>query len=81
MTDAPDRRNFYGRIHGKTLRASQKDYLAEDLGPLTLRGVTRDENPARALLDLGFAEGARCGWRSALAAASIWSTWPPRTPA
>ena len=52
------RRNFYGRIHGKTLRASQKDYLAEDLGRLTLRGVTRDENPARKTLDLGFAAGA-----------------------
>ena len=54
-TDA--RRNFYGRIKGKTLRASQKDYLAEDLGPLTLRGVTRDENPSRAKLALGFVKG------------------------
>lgn len=49
---APARRNFYGRIRGKTLRASQKDYLAEDLGPLTLNGVTRDENPARSLVPL-----------------------------
>jgi tRNA (guanine-N7-)-methyltransferase len=60
MTESPTtpiRRNFYGRIHGKTLRASQKDYLAEDLGPLTLRGVTRAENPGRAPLDLGFAAG------------------------
>ena len=57
MTESPlpVRRNFYGRIHGKTLRASQKDYLAEDLGPLTLRGVTRKDNPARAALELGFA--------------------------
>jgi tRNA (guanine-N7-)-methyltransferase len=46
------RRNFYGRIKGKTLRASQKDYLAQDLGPLTLHGVTRDENPARGLVPL-----------------------------
>ena len=39
MTDsAPQSRNFYGRIRGKTLRASQKDYLTNDLGPLTLRG-------------------------------------------
>jgi tRNA (guanine-N7-)-methyltransferase len=56
MSDAPlppERRNFYGRIRGKTLRASQKTYLAEDLGPLTLRGVTRDENPARLPVDLG----------------------------
>jgi tRNA (guanine-N7-)-methyltransferase len=57
MSDAPERRNFYGRIRGKTLRSSQKDYLAEDLGPLTLRGVMREENPSRAALDLGFAEG------------------------
>jgi tRNA (guanine-N7-)-methyltransferase len=57
MSDAGERRNFYGRIRGKTLRASQKGYLAEDLGPLTLRGVTREENPSRALLDLGFAAG------------------------
>lgn len=46
------RRNFYGRIHGKTLRASQKTYLAEDLESLRLRGVTADENPSRAPLDL-----------------------------
>lgn len=51
------RRNFYGRIRGKTLRASQKDYLAEDLAPLTLRGVTREDNPARSRLDLGFVQG------------------------
>lgn len=59
MPDAsqPARRNFYGRIHGKTLRASQKDYLATDLGPLTLRGVTRAENPERRVLDLGFVRG------------------------
>ncbi len=58
MTDSPaPRRNFYGRIHGKTLRASQKDYLAEDLGPLTLRGVAREENPDRSSLDLGFVKG------------------------
>ena len=48
----PERRNFYGRIRGKTLRASQKDYLAEDLGPLTLHGVTRADNPTRSLLAL-----------------------------
>ena len=59
MTDAPhpERRNFYGRTHGKTLRASQKDYLAEDLGPLTLRGVTREENPDRKVLDLSIVRG------------------------
>ena len=52
--DAPPRvqRNFYGRIHGKTLRPSQKRYLAEDLPRYRLTGVSRDENPARATLDL-----------------------------
>jgi tRNA (guanine-N7-)-methyltransferase len=56
-THQPERRNFYGRIRGKTLRASQKGYLADDLVPLTLLGVTREENPARAALDLGFVKG------------------------
>jgi tRNA (guanine-N7-)-methyltransferase len=48
----PERRNFYGRIRGKTLRDSQKTYLAEDLAPLTLHGVTREDNPARSPVDL-----------------------------
>lgn len=50
--EPPERRNFYGRIRGKTLRDSQKTYLAEDLGPLTLQGVTRAENPTRHPVDL-----------------------------
>lgn len=45
------RRNFYGRVHGKTLRASQKDYLQNDLEPLRLRNVTVAENPERSPLD------------------------------
>ena len=56
------RRNFYGRIRGKTLRASQKDYLAEDLGPVTLNGVTRAENPARGLVQLEPWRQARPLW-------------------
>ena len=48
----PERRNFYGRIRGKTLRHSQKTWLAQDLDRVSLRGVTRDDNPARTLLDL-----------------------------
>lgn len=51
----PSRRNFYGRTHGKTLRSSQKTYLAEDLDRLRLRGVMRDENPDRTPLDLAAA--------------------------
>jgi len=45
-------RNFYGRVHGKTLRPAQRDYLAEDLPGLRLRGVSLDENPDRHVLDL-----------------------------
>ncbi|WP_045387370.1 tRNA (guanosine(46)-N(7))-methyltransferase TrmB [Falsirhodobacter sp. alg1] len=46
-----ERRNFYGRVHGKTLRSSQKGYLAEDLGPLSLPDVTVADNPERKLID------------------------------
>lgn len=56
------RRNFYGRIRGKTLRAAQKDYLEHDLAPLTLRGVTREENPARAEVALEPWRGRRPLW-------------------
>ena len=49
---ARPQRNFYGRIHGKTLRPSQRRYLAEDLPRYRLGGVTVDENPERAPLDL-----------------------------
>jgi tRNA (guanine-N7-)-methyltransferase len=45
-------RNFYGRTHGKTLRASQKTYLEEDLARLSLPGVDHAGNPGRAPLDL-----------------------------
>ena len=59
---APTRRNFYGRVHGKTLRQSQKEYLAEDLEALTLRGITRADNPARAPLDLSVLPGVGPLW-------------------
>jgi len=58
----PERRNFYGRVHGKTLRASQKQYLAEDLGKFRLGGVTAEENPARAALDVAGLFGGRPLW-------------------
>ncbi|MFV0409148.1 MAG: tRNA (guanine(46)-N(7))-methyltransferase TrmB [Paracoccus sp. (in: a-proteobacteria)] len=47
----PTHRNFYGRRHGKTLRQSQKGYLAEDLGPLRPHGITVQDNPERKTLD------------------------------
>ena len=50
--------NLHGRVRGKTLRPAQKVLLADDLGPLTLPGVSRAENPGRVTLDLaGFAAG------------------------
>ncbi len=62
MTEpAPARRNFYGRTRGKTLRAGQKADLAARLGPLTLPGVSRADNAARAALPSGFA-GPRPLW-------------------
>ena len=62
MTDTGERRNFYGRVHGKTLRASQKTYLAEDLDRLRLTGVTVGENPGRVPLDLPALTGGRPLW-------------------
>ena len=52
MAEPTERRNFYGRVHGKTLRTSQKDYLANDLETLRLQGVAPSENPERTPLDL-----------------------------
>ncbi|MEH7829479.1 tRNA (guanine(46)-N(7))-methyltransferase TrmB [Gemmobacter denitrificans] len=64
MTDEPTtpRRNFYGRVHGKTLRTSQKQYLAEDLGRLTLPGVTQADNPGRIPLDVAAITAGRPLW-------------------
>ena len=47
----PTHRNFYGRRHGKTLRQSQKGYLADDLGTLRPRGITVQDNPDRSPID------------------------------
>ncbi|MDA8586956.1 tRNA (guanine(46)-N(7))-methyltransferase TrmB [Rhodobacteraceae bacterium] len=54
-------RNFYGRIHGKGLRESQKRYMA-DLEGIGLTGVGWDENPQRYPLDLGAIFGDRPVW-------------------
>jgi len=68
MTDPQDSpppgawRNFYGRSHGKTLRASQKAYLEEDLAALSPGPVSRAENPSRRPLDLAARFGARPVW-------------------
>lgn len=49
--DAPWR-NFYGRIHGKTMNQAQKDYLVEDLDALSPGAVSWDINPTRQPLDM-----------------------------
>jgi tRNA (guanine-N7-)-methyltransferase len=48
---SPERRNFYGRRHGKTLRDSQKAYLSEDLESLLPAGVSREDNPTREMIE------------------------------
>lgn len=47
----PARRNFHGRRHGKSLRASQRAYLEHDLRALRVPGVEWDENPERRPID------------------------------
>ena len=63
MYDPVERRNFYGRIHGKTLRPSQKAYLAEDLAAISLTGIARVDNPERAVIDPVAIFGDRPLWR------------------
>ena len=46
VSGAP-RRNFYGRIKGKSLQKSQERYMAEDLEALKPKGVTWLDNPDR----------------------------------
>lgn len=55
-------RNFYGRRHGKSLRASQQDYLERDLDALSPGPVDWEENPERTPLDLGARFGDRPVW-------------------
>ncbi len=65
MTDpVPQRphRNFYGRLKGKTLKGSQRTYLAEDLANLSPGPVSWEDNPERSPLDLGALFGDRPVW-------------------
>ena len=55
-------RNFYGRIHGKTIRASQRDYLDNDLAALSPGAVGWEENPDRDPIDLAALFGDRDLW-------------------
>jgi len=60
----PDRprRNFYGRIKGKTLKPNQRTYLDEDLTPLAPGPVSWQDNPTRQPLDLNALFGGRETW-------------------
>ena len=72
----PPRRTVYGRTRGKTLKPSQRSYLAEDLDALRLSGVTWAENPKRApvqlprdgevWLEIGFGAGEHLVHQAAL---------------
>lgn len=55
-------RNFYGRIKGKHLRASQQAWLDEDLAGLSPGPVGWEENPDRNPLNLAALFGARPLW-------------------
>lgn len=56
------RRNFYGRLKGKSLKKSQKTYLDEDLAALSPGPVGWDENPDRNPLDLPGLFGGKPVW-------------------
>ncbi len=67
MSDHPaqpprPRRNFYGRLRGKTLRDSQRAYLEEDLAALSPGAVDYSANPDRVPLDLRQRFGDRPVW-------------------
>jgi tRNA (guanine-N7-)-methyltransferase len=55
-------RNFYGRLRGKTIRASQHDYLENDLAPLSPGPVTWQDNPDRLPLDTDALFGGKPVW-------------------
>ena len=59
--DAPWR-NFYGRVHGKTLKSAQQTYLEEDLAALSPGAVDWEVNPDRTPLDLQALFGGKPVW-------------------
>lgn len=60
----PDRphRNFYGRLKGKSLKKSQKQYLDEDLAALSPGAVGWGENPDRDPIDTNALFDGRSVW-------------------
>ena len=61
-TSQKPRRNFYGRLKGKSLKPAQKRYLDEDLAALSPGPVSWEENPDRTPLDLNGLFGGREVW-------------------
>ena len=55
-------RNFYGRLKGKTLKASQKKYIEEDLSALSVGPVDWEANPQRDPIDLETRFGGKPVW-------------------
>ncbi len=64
MSTPPERprRNFYGRLKGKSLKQSQKGYLEEDLAALSPGPVDWEANPKREMLDLDGMFGGKPAW-------------------
>lgn len=56
------RRNFYGRLKGKTLKQSQRGYIEQDLDALSPGLVAWEDNPARTPLDLTALFGGKPVW-------------------
>ncbi len=55
-------RNFYGRLKGKHMKDTQKDYVVEDLAGLSLPNVTWEENPERTKMDMKTQFGDKPVW-------------------
>lgn len=56
------RRNFYGRLKGKSLRPSQQIYIAEDLATLSPGPISWEDNPSRDPLPLETLFGDKDVW-------------------
>ncbi|MEO1381350.1 MAG: tRNA (guanosine(46)-N7)-methyltransferase TrmB, partial [Pseudomonadota bacterium] len=55
-------RNMYGRTKGNKLRASQQEWLAEDLADLSVGAVGWDINPERQQIEIKKLFGDRPLW-------------------
>ncbi len=60
--DGAEWRNFYGRRHGKKLRAGQAALVEHRLAELAPPGLRPGENQGRAPLDLGALYPGRAVW-------------------